>query len=873
MVVGLLGILKAGGAYVPLDPELPAERLAFMLRDANAPVVLAQERWRELLGACSARVVWLDGDCPSPLTPTLSPRERGPLGQALVLSNQASLLNDLPAILPLPGGEGRGEGGGIVGTPDDGQSMRGFMDCTGSSSASIGPDRLAYMIYTSGSTGHPKGALNTHRGICNRLLWMQEQYELTARDAVLQKTPLSFDVSVWEVFWPLMAGARLVLAQPGGHRDPVYLAQLIASENVTVTHFVPSLLQLFLEQPGLERCQPLRLIISSGETLSPELAQRCLTALPVRLENLYGPTEAAVDVTSWTCRRGLAGRTVPIGRPVANTQIYIVDEHLQPAPCGVPGELLIGGVQVGRGYHNRPELTAERFVADPFSGEPGARMYRTGDLARWLPDGNIEFIGRRDLQVKLRGVRIELGEIDAALERHADISRAVTVLHEASGEKRLASFCVPRPGAAPTVEALRNFLRERLPEAMVPAALIFLDALPLTPSGKVDRRCLHAPAMQRPPSALASVPPYDLLEVQIQQVWEEVLGIQPVGVQDNFFDLGGHSLLAVRLFAQLEKATGHRLPLATLFQAPTVEQLGRVLRQEGWTPPWSSLVAIKPGGTRPPFYIIHGVGGNVLNFNRLAKHLGEDQPVYGLQSQGLDGRRAPVTRIEEMAAHYIKEIRSLQRTGPYHLGGMSFGGVVAFEMALQLRAHGEQVGLLALLDTFPLGYSELMPLTERSRQELALFTRRVRLHWENLASLSGRQKLDYAARKLRTIRRRIRSRLWGAAYKFFDRFGARAREHLPAVLQNVKEANFMAARDYVPKPYAGNVTLFLASDEVLADVIHPEQLWKKLALGGVEAHSIPGDHVNLIDEPHVQVLAERLRACLAVASGGHAWPN
>jgi amino acid adenylation domain-containing protein len=388
MVVALYAVLKAGGAYVPIDPEYPQERVAFMLQDADVKVLLTQGRLAGSLPTYNGRVVCVDEEW-----------ERIAHGQAIV--NPAR---------------------------------------------KAGPENLAYMIYTSGSTGRPKGAMNTHRGICNRLLWMQNQYGLTEADKVLQKTPFSFDVSVWEFFWPLLVGARLVVAEPGGHRDATYLVKLIREQGITVMHFVPSMLRAFVQEPGVERCQSLRHVICSGEALPYDLQEQFFSLLPSQLHNLYGPTEAAVDVTHWTCRRHDERKLVPIGRPVWNTQIYILDRYLQPVPMGVPGELHIGGVQVGRGYHKRPELTAEKFIPDPFSGEREARLYKTGDLCRWLPDGVVEYLGRMDFQVKIRGFRIELGEIEDALRQHPAVREAVVIAREDTlGDKRLVAYVVPDP--------------------------------------------------------------------------------------------------------------------------------------------------------------------------------------------------------------------------------------------------------------------------------------------------------------------------------------------------------------------------------------------------------------------------------------------
>jgi acyl-coenzyme A synthetase/AMP-(fatty) acid ligase/acyl carrier protein len=436
------------------------------------------------------------------------------------------------------------------------------------------------MIYTSGSTGRPKGALNTHRGIRNRLLWMQREYRLAPDDVVLQKTPFSFDVSVWELFWPLLAGARLLVARPGGHQDPAYLVRLVADEGVTTLHFVPSMLQAFLEQKDLARCTGLRRVICSGEALPHDLQQRFFSRMPsgVELHNLYGPTEAAVDVTFWRCAP--EAPRVPIGRPVSNTRIHLLDREMQPVPQGVAGELYIAGVQLARGYHGRPELTAERFVPAP-AGEPGARLYRTGDLARWLADGAIDYLGRVDFQVKVRGFRIELGEIESALAEHPGVREAAVLARAdgAPGDLRLVAYVVPAGPAGntePEAPALRAFLKDRLPEYMIPAHFLVLEALPLTPSGKVDRKSLPAPDGPRR-SETELVPPQGPVEEKVAAIWAEVLRLDRVGGQENFFELGGHSLLATQVLSRVQETFNMELPLRAFFEAPTVAGLAQAI--------------------------------------------------------------------------------------------------------------------------------------------------------------------------------------------------------------------------------------------------------------------------------------------------------
>jgi amino acid adenylation domain-containing protein len=445
----------------------------------------------------------------------------------------------------------------------------------------VTPANLAYVIHTSGSTGRPKGVMNTHAGVVNRLCWMQAEYGLGAGDVVLQKTPFSFDVSVWELFWPLQQGATLVMARPGGHRDPAYLQEAIERHGVTTLHFVPSMLRELVETADAPRLASLTRVICSGEALPPALVDRFHARFPASagLHNLYGPTEAAVDVSHWRCARGGATDVVPIGRPVWNTRLYVLDAALRPVPVGVPGELYIGGVQVARGYLGRPALTAARFVPDPH-GEPGGRLYATGDRARWRADGELEYLGRLDQQVKLRGFRVEPGEVEAALRRHETVRDcAVVARDDAPGGTRLVAYVV---GDA-DVDALRAHLRGSVPEYMVPAAFVALDRLPLTPSGKLDRRSLPAP--ERASDDEGYLAPRTAVEAVLARIWAEVLGRERVGVRENFFAAGGHSLLATRVVSRVREALDGEIGVAALFEHPTIDGLAALLSDRGSSAP------------------------------------------------------------------------------------------------------------------------------------------------------------------------------------------------------------------------------------------------------------------------------------------------
>ncbi|MEJ1935115.1 amino acid adenylation domain-containing protein, partial [Nostoc sp. NIES-2111] len=564
--------------------------------------------------------------------------------------------------------------------------------------SNIQPDNLAYVIYTSGSTGKPKGAMNTHKGICNRLLWMQETYQLNTTDTVLQKTPFSFDVSVWEFFWTLITGARLVIAKPGGHKDSDYLIDLITQEQITTLHFVPSMLQAFLQNRHVEKCSSLRRVVCSGEALPVDLQNRFFQRLECELHNLYGPTEAAIDVTFWQCQKNSNLKTVPIGRPIANIQIYILDADLQPVSIGVTGEIYIGGVGVARGYLNKEELTQEKFIINPLLNLNYQRLYKTGDLARYLPDGNIEYVGRSDFQVKIRGYRIEIGEIENVLSSHPEVREAVVVARADNAEEKQLVAYITYDSSKPTINSLRDFLKTKLPDFMIPAAFVMLETLPLTASGKVDRKALPKPELFDY-SDNSYVAPRNEVEEKLVQIWSDILHLSKIGVRENFFAIGGDSLKALHLTSKIEQVFNREIPLAIVLTNPVIEDLAKVIQAKEQihnTP----LVPIQAQGTQQPFFCIHPAGGHVLCYFKLAHYIGTEQPFYGLQAQGFYGDEEPLTRVEDMASLYVKTIREFQPQGPYRLGGWSFGGVVAYEVAQQLYRQGQEVSLLAILDSY-----------------------------------------------------------------------------------------------------------------------------------------------------------------------------
>jgi amino acid adenylation domain-containing protein/FkbM family methyltransferase len=1069
MVVALLAVIKAGGAYVPFDPEYPRDRLQNMLEDANPTALLTQSHLLRYVPVGATHTICLDRD-------------------------RSSWQDESDENLP----------------------------------TAVTGKNLVYAIYTSGSTGRPKGVLNVHEGIVNRLLWMQDTYRLTAVDRVLQKTPYSFDVSVWEFFWPLMVGATLVVARPEGHKDPAYLTNLIANQKITTIHFVPSMLSVFLEADGLERCASLRRVFTSGEALSFAVQERFFQKLEAELHNLYGPTEAAVDVTYHPCRRNSNQQIVPIGRPIANTQIYILDADLRPLSVAVAGELHIGGVGLARGYLNRAELTAEKFIPDPFSRVPGARLYKTGDLARFLADGNVEYLGRIDHQIKLRGFRIELGEIESTLMQHPGINQAVVALREDNpGDKQLVAYIVPKQRiknagegsyplpngmsvlcqnksetdflyqeifelgtylkhgivleetacvfdvganiglfalyigqlcpkgrlysfeplppifetlhrnaalcdaqirvfpiglsnkeaeaeltyyagnsimsglkahgdaeedvevvkgflrnqnrgagesdvlpsqvddllrdrmrgevyrcrlrrlsdvmreerighidllkvdveraewdvlqgidagdwekihqivlevhdrvngdlggrverieellrghgyevtteedeltkgaglynvyatrhsrgkreelssalsayvrAAPesiTPSALRAHLQGKLPEFMVPSKFLTLESLPTTTSGKVDRKALPAPPSE--PRRSDVISPRNDLEAMLVSLFQEVLKLDSIGIQDDFLNLGGHSLMAARLVSQISTKTGQQIPLSALLRGATVESLARLIGEGSESTPDPVLMTIQPGNSSVPFFGIVPPGEESLGYAILARHMGADQSVYKLQGfEPVIGGQRPAFSQDELnmlSQQYIAAMRAAQPEGPYCLGGYCEGVQIAERMVLDLEAQGQEVGLFVIFDTWVLQNVQ-RPLLWR----LAYYGDRLRA----LRRMNLSEQVSVYKHALQSNLRRV------------------VRPSEPKVKREVQQAYW--PEGFVAGHFRAPVALFKKPKQPFFYVNDPLMGWGSRSEGGVEVYELNFDHGEMFREPHVRTVGELLAARL-----------
>jgi len=809
MVVGLLGILKAGGAYLPLDPSYPPERLRFMFEDTRARVVLTDMASRNSLPPTNTQMICLDRDW-----------------EEIAKEPQINL-----------------------------QSKSAAVD-------------LAYVIYTSGSTGLPKGVEVRHQGVA-RLLFEVDYVQLNEAQTFLHLAPISFDAAAFEVWGALLHGGKCVLF-PGEVPSPRELGEVLKKHRVNTLWLTAALFNSVIDE-GPQALSEIKQLLIGGEALSVPHVKRGLAQLPnIKIINGYGPTESTTFACCYPIPHDLDDKlfSIPIGKPIGNTQIYILDRDLNPVPVSVPGELHIGGDGLARGYLNQPELTAEKFIPNPFSTEPGARLYKTGDRARYLSDGNIEFLGRVDNQVKIRGYRIELGEIEVALDQHPAVRESVVLAREVSpGDRRLVAYVVAAPGSAPTMNELRSFLKQKLPEYMVPSAYVFVDSLPLTPNGKLDRKVLPAPDLSRPEIDKPIITPCDPLELELTKIWRKILGVKSIGVTDNFFDLGGHSLLAVRLFVEIEKTMGRRLPLATIFQAPTIEQLAGILKREElsqshfeiWSTYPSAVVPFRANGSKPPLFWFNW---GPWDF-RLPRYLDSDQPVYGLQHQSQDGHRALYTSIEAMAAHYIKEIRTVKTKGPYFLAGFCVGGMIVFEMARQLQKQGEEVALLVLLDpTNPRsGKSSSVHKGVLSlSSHITWFGNKVYRHLRELAPLETRERLSYALVRVNNRFMGLREKInWMGRKVLLEAFN----RPLPPSLRTryIVSIYERAARAYVPQIYQGRAILFKTQG-----LYHRAQLrWGDHVAEGLEIQDLDTAHDNVFKEPYVQIFAERLKTHLSEA--------
>jgi len=782
MVVGLLAILKTGAAYLPLDPIYPSERLAFMLKDSEASILLTQESLAASIAGLQGQIVQIDGD-----------------GQRISRENAENL------------------------------------------AASVGPEARMYSIYTSGSTGLPKGVQISHRNAVNLLYSFVGSLSATREDVWVAVTTLSFDIAGLEIWMPLLVGAQLVVASRNTTMDGAELAEELSRTGATILQATPSTWQLLLES-GWQGSSGLT-ALCGGEAFPSDLARQLQSRVKA-LWNVYGPTETTIWSSTYRVQQG-DGR-IPIGRPLANTQFYILDERGKLAAQGVPGELYIGGDGVAMGYWHRPELNAQKFVADAFRGGD-ARMYRTGDRVRYRADGNVEFLGRFDHQIKLRGFRIELGEITEGLLAHPQIKDAVVILREDQpGDKRLVGYLVCSSAEAPAVAAIREHLKAKLPDYMIPAQFVFMETLPRLANGKLNRHVLPAPESTDLGGSDRFVAPRNSTEEQLVAIWEQLLSQRPIGIRDNFFDLGGHSLLLIRLIVQIEKAFGQRLPVATVMGSPTVEALASALSGKQPSGAVCRVIPLKPQGTRPPFICL----GATPLFLPLARLLGPEQPFCGLDLTQLQQVDLPKPcRLEDLGAYVVEAIREYQPQGPYNIGGWCLYGVLAYEAARQLLAQGHEVELLTLFDSPNVAYG-------RGLSSVSLFEMKMQkwmFHISTLVNSNPAEMWRYSRHLLMVARSKLARRRERAAIETGIREEDLRMLDLDPIL-------YYAAINYVPPPYSGRVLMVQAVEKPSGKHWQIEQQWSKPVLGPSVVHTVAGGHDGMFKYPFVEPLAAKVKA-------------
>ncbi len=795
LVIGILGILKAGGAYVPLDPSYPPERLRFIIDDAKPAVILTAEGLS---------------------TTDYTDQSHG----------------------------------------SDPDLIRGFDPSD--------PRHPCYVIYTSGSTGTPKGVVVTHANVVRLLNATRQWFDFNENDVWTLFHSFAFDFSVWELWGALLYGGRLVIVPHLVSRSPEAFHELLSREQVTVLNQTPSAFrQLMKADEAREGELSLRFVIFGGEALDLQSLKPWFERHGDRhpqLVNMYGITETTVHVTyrPLTAADLDSIRGSRIGGAIPDLSVYVLDRHLQPVPDMLPGELYVGGAGLARGYLNRAGLTAERFIPDPFGREAGARLYRTGDLARRLGNGDIEYLGRADDQVKIRSFRIEPGEIETALLTYPSLQAAVVVPRpDNNGDQRLCAYVVARPNNELRIDELRAYLRERLPEHMLAAVFVELEEIPLTTHGKVDKKSLPEPGRWRPDFEKRYEAARNGVEAMLSELWTDVLGVEHIGIHDDFFDLGGDSIKGVIFINRLQERLGKIVHVVNIFNAPTIASFAKYLEAQH-SDARQSLVSIQPQGLLPPFFCIHAVGGNVFSYVSLARRLGVTQPFYALQARGLLGAQEPHTRIEEMATDYIHAIRTVQESGPYMLGGWSMGGLVAFEVACQLQRQGQQVALVALFDS-------ITPYTARFKQEneqamqVANFAFQLGLPAAALANISEELlSFDEESQLRRLFKLAERSGIFPTG------FDLKQLHHLFKVYRSNNEAVLA----YRPRACSAPLVLFRAAETMDDELTDTTYGWSHLAEGSLEIEVVRGNHFTMLDEPHVSLVAQKLRVHLAQAKRG-----
>jgi amino acid adenylation domain-containing protein len=796
LVIAILAVLQAGGAYVPLDPAYPPARLASIIADTKLQLVLTQSHLVPDLKQPGLDLFLLDTECDK-------------------VTNESAELVEVTTT----------------------------------------PANLAYIMYTSGSTGKPQGVQITRGQVECYLQGVNQVLNIQADDIYLHSASFSFSSSIRQLLLPLAQGAKVVITSKENTTNLFSLVELIQTEQITVFDTVASVWNYILiglaemeqEQKSRLMNSRIRLLTFSGGLLTAQLLDRVRSQFqnPPQIVNIYGQTET-IGVCAYTVPAESMGSSgyAPVGTAYSHNQLYVLDDLLQPVATAQTGELYVSGASLARGYLNNHQLNDRKFIPNPFSqAQQSALLYKTGDLARYLPCGNLEIVGRQDFQVKIRGMRVEIEEIETVLAQHPDIQQAAVVgKKNSAGETIIVAYIVPnRPQI--DLSDVRSFLKTKLTDYMMPSAIEILDALPLTPNNKLDRKRLPEPSRQN----LTVIPARDDLEHHLVQVWEKVLDLKPIGIDDNFFDLGGHSLKALQLFAEIEKIWHKKLLLAVLLESPTIAGLAKIIRT-GEIPDWSPVVLLKPSENESPLFCVHPLGGNLFDYHTLSKILDIHRPIYGLQPRGIDGKQQPIDRIEDMASYFIRSIQIIQPQGPYFIAGYSFGGIVAFDIARQLTELGEKVAFLGLVDI------RCPVITEIDTP----FREWIDIQLDRMRKLTIKEQFDYLYEKLFKHKSQGYRDEVVATLSDLDLFTPE--------LVKVLDCNVQAAKEYQPQIFAGKATLFWSEYQDWYIKKHPTLGWGDLVTDGLDIQQIPGNHTSLMQEPHVRVLAEKLKSSIAEAA-------
>jgi amino acid adenylation domain-containing protein len=801
LVIAILAVLQAGGAYVPLDPAYPPARLAAIIADTQLQLVLTQ----------------------SHLVPDLKQPELDlpELNLILLDTDWSKVARESPELVAV----------------------------------ATTPANLAYIMYTSGSTGKPQGVQITIGQVECYLQAVNQVLNIQADDIYLHSASFSFSSSIRQLLLPLAQGAKVVITSKENTTNLFSLIELIQTEQITVFDTVASVWNYILiglaEMDEAQKSRlmnsRIRLLTFSGGLLTAQLLERVRSQFQQspQIVNIYGQTET-IGVCAYQIPAESIGNTgyAPVGIAYSHNQLYVLDDRLQPVATAQTGELYVSGASLARGYLNNHQLNDRKFIPNPFSQEKqSAWLYKTGDLARYLPDGNLEIVGRQDFQVKIRGMRVEIEEIETVLTQHPAVQQAAVVGKENSaGETIIVAYIVPN---CPQIDVsdLRSFLKTKLTDYMMPSAVEILDALPLTPNNKLDRKRLPEPSREN----LTVVAPRDDLEHQLVQIWEQVLDLKNIGIDDNFFDLGGHSLVALQLFAEIEKIWHKKFLLAVLLESPTIAGLAQVIRT-GKTPDWSPVVLLKPSENKSPLFCVHPLGGNLFDYHTLSKILDIHRPIYGLQPRGIDGKQQPYERIEDMASYFIQSIKTIQPQGPYFIVGYSFGGIVAFDIARQLTEQGEKIAFLGLIDIRCPVIAELdTPFREW-----------IEIQLDRMRKMTIKEQFDYLIEKLFYPKSQVYRDEVVATLSDLDLFTPE--------LVKVLDCNVQAVKEYQPQIFAGRATLFWSEYQDWYIKKHPTLGWGDLIADHLDLQRIPGNHITLMREPHVQVLAEKLSSSIAQAA-------